>query len=97
MWWIGKGMDNLRSWAGNDKPLYFAVETTKLRTSSVDYPRPEDIKSEVWMALVHGSSMVSYFCHIFSPTFIEEGPLSDPVIGAALKDINRQIKSLALV
>jgi hypothetical protein len=60
-------------------------------------PTPAQIKSEVWMALVHGAAGIMYFCHRFSPTFSETDCLDNAATAAALPAINSQITSLAAV
>ena len=40
-------------------------------------PNGKQIKAEVWMSLIHGSSGLIYFSHQFKPTFIEAGMLAD--------------------
>ena len=49
------------------------------------------------MSLVHGSMGVGYFCHVFSPTFIEAGLLADTAMSTAVLAINQQIHDLAPV
>ena len=58
---------------------------------------PAQVRAEVWMSLVHGSAGIGYFAHIFSPSFIEAGLLSEPAVKAGVKAINSEIASLAPV
>jgi hypothetical protein len=96
LWYVAKGMDRLRAWAGYRKPAYEAMETTRLEARNPK-PSPEEVKSEVWMVIIHGGMGIIYFCHIFTPKFDEAGLLHDPVMSGAVAGIDRQIASLAPV
>jgi hypothetical protein len=97
--YIAKGVDNLIKYSDGKQPVWAFVETTKFNQGNFARPTPEQIKAQVWMALVHGATGISYFCHQFSPNFIEWGPLdaSYADIKEAIKGINEQIASLAPV
>ena len=91
---IAQGIDNLRAWGGG-KPVWFDVETTNF--GNTVGPTPEQTKAETWLAIIHGASGITYFCHIFKPSFVEAGCLKDPTMAEALKAQNAQIQSLARV
>jgi len=55
------------------------------------------VKTEAWMALIHGSRGILYFCHQFKPEFNEAAPLADPEMSAGMAKINQQIMELAPV
>lgn len=98
---VAKGVDNLREWTNYAKPVWTVIETSNyngvFKEGENHTPTPDQIKSEVWMALVHGVNGYLYFCHTFAPSFIEGTPLQDPVIGPALAEINSQVRMLAPV
>ena len=96
LWYVATGVDNLRGWADYQKPVWNWIETTGIEDPT-HTPTPAQIKTEVWMSLVHGSMGIGYFCHIFSPSFIEAGLLSLPVNAAAVAAIDAEIESLAPV
>jgi hypothetical protein len=96
LWYVATGVDNLRQWASFKKPVWNWIETTGFNDPS-HTPTPAQIKTEVWMSIIHGSLGIGYFCHIFSPCFIEAGLLSIPANSAAVKAIDAQIESLAPV
>ena len=54
-------------------------------------PSPAQIRSEVWMAFVHGAAGIQYFCHRFQPTFSETDCLDDAATATAMTNINRQL------
>jgi hypothetical protein len=96
LWYVATGVDNLRGWAGYQKPVWNWIETTGI-ADPAHTPTPAQIRTEVWMSLVHGSMGIGYFCHIFSPSFIEAGLLSVAANAAAVGAINREIQMLAPV
>jgi hypothetical protein len=92
---VATGLDNLRQWSGNAKPVIGIIEASNF--DNTQRPTPAQIRSEVWMDLVHGAAGIEYFCHRFTPTFSETDCLDDAPTAAALKDINAQIAQLAPV
>ena len=96
LWYVPQGVDNLRNW-DNNKPTWADIETTNISNTPDGQPTPEQMKSEIWMAIVHGAKGITYFCHIFAPSFIEAGTLTLPNICTALTQVNGQITSLASV
>ncbi len=91
---VATGVDNLRRWVGN-KPLFALIETTPEQGGAG--PTPAQIQAESWLALIHGANGIVYYCHIFSPTFIEAGCLTLPSVVATMKADDAQIASLAPV
>lgn len=91
-----QGIDNLRMWSGNTKPVVADIEGSRINTENTR-PLPAQITSEIWMALVHGAAGIQYFCHRFTPTFSETDCLDDAPTAAAMLAANTQIKSLAQV
>ncbi len=92
---VPKGIDSLRAYSKYKKPVWITIEASNYNNTHM--PAPGQIKSEVWMALIHGANGLLYFCHQFKPTFIEAYPISDPVMKEGLTSINKQIASLAPV
>lgn len=96
LWYVGAGVARLREWAEYKKPVWNFIETTSIR-GNVPKPTPEQIRSEVWMSIIHGSMGIGYFCHQFQPTSDEAAPLHDAETRETLASINRQITRLAPV
>jgi len=94
---IATGVENLRKWTNYSKPVYCYIETTKISETSKARPSASDMKTEVWMALVHGAVGINYFCHQITPNVIEDECVANATIAQALKSIDSQIKSLAPV
>jgi hypothetical protein len=95
LWWVGDGIDRLRQWTGYRKPVWNWIEASSIRGNAK--PSPAQIRSEVWMSIIHGSMGIGYFCHQFQPKSDEAAPLHDPDTKNALATINAQITSLARV
>jgi hypothetical protein len=93
---VPQGVDNLRMWSGNTKPVVADIEGSKIDAPN-PRPTPAQITSEIWMALVHGAAGIQYFCHRFTPTFSETDCLDDKPTADVMLAINTQIKSLAPV
>jgi hypothetical protein len=94
---IATGVENLRKWTNYSKPVYCYIETTKISETSKSRPTASDMKTEVWMALVHGAVGINYFCHQITPNVIEDECVANATIAQALRSIDSQIKSLAPV
>jgi len=94
---VAKGVDSLRKWTGYAKPVWAWIECTNIDGDPRYALTPGIVKSEVWMAIIHGAGGIGYFCHQFSPTFIEAGLLANPQMRDAVSAVNAQITSLAAV
>jgi hypothetical protein len=97
IWYVATGVDRLREWSNKKKPVWVWIETTNFNGETGFALTPDLVKAEVWMALVHGARGIGYFCHVFSPSFIEAGLLADATMTAQVAAINGQIKALAPV
>jgi len=96
LWFVAKGVERLRNWTGDQKPIWTCIECTRIDNSGRK-PTPTEVRAEVWMALIHGADGLIYFVHQFKPTFIEAALLADAEMLAAVTVINQQIKELAPV
>ena len=94
---VANGIDNLRNWCKDQKPVWTWIETTQIGKDSPRKPTPEEVKTEVWMALIHGAKGIGYFCHSFYPDSDEAALLHDKTMLAGIQKINRQITFLAPV
>ena len=95
LWYVAKGVTRLVGWVGPNKPIWNCIECTHI--GSDREPTPAQVRSEVWMSLIHGSRGLVYFVHEFSPKFNEHALLDDPPMLAAVTGINQQIQTLAPV
>jgi hypothetical protein len=93
---VARGVDRLREWGKGRRIVWNCIESTRIGNINVK-PTPAQVRSEVWMALIHGSQGLIYFVHQFRPDFIEAGLLADVEMAKAVGEINRQIRELAPV
>lgn len=94
LWYVPLGVDRLRRWSDGRKDVWCCIETTGINNPD-RRPTPEQVRSEVWMALIHGAKGIIYFAHQFKPEFIEAGLLADEAMARGVADINRQVGELA--
>jgi hypothetical protein len=96
LWYVAKGVDRLVKWTGGKKLVWNCIECTHIHDPKAK-ATPAQVKSEVWMSLIHGSRGLIYFVHQFAPRFNEHALLDDPEMLAAVTAINRRIHDLAPV
>lgn len=94
--YVAQGVERLAGWAGGAKPVWNCIECTHIGNSQTK-PSPAQVRTEVWMSLIHGSRGLIYFVHQFKPAFREAALLDDPEMLAAVTTLNRQIHDLAPV
>ncbi len=98
LWLVAGGVDNLTARSSGKKPVWAWIETGSI--NGVNRPSPEQIRSEVWMAVIHGAKGIGYFMHEFAPVFHEAGLLTDSANAAnrnMVSSVNRMIAELAPV
>jgi hypothetical protein len=96
LWYVARGVERLRRWAGPERIAWNCIECTRIGNPATK-PTPRQVKAEVWMSIVHGSQGIIYFSHQFAPRFIEAGLLADDEMARAVGAINREIQQLAPV
>lgn len=95
LWYVPYGVKRLREWAGPGRAVWNCIETTRVND---DFKAtPAQVRSEVWMSIIHGSRGIIYFVHEFNPKFNEHALLDDPELLPAVTALNRQITALAPV
>jgi len=95
LWLVPRGVERLRRWTDYRKIVWNCIETTKIRA-----PRratPHELRSEVWMSIVHGSMGIVYFVHEWQPETDTRKLLHDPEMLEAVTAVNMQIHELAPV
>ncbi|MFL6814758.1 MAG: hypothetical protein ACJ8EK_12040, partial [Bradyrhizobium sp.] len=88
-----RGVTNLLKRASNGQRVWMALETTALDPTRG--PTAAEVRSEVWMALIHGATGIFYFVHEFKPDFREDAIFRYPDIVAEVTRTNKLIKSLS--
>jgi len=95
LWFVPKGVRRLVTWTSGRKPVWCCIECTHI--DSDRKATPEQVRAEVWMALVSGARGLIYFVHEFKPRFNEHALLDDPAMLAAVTELNARIQRLAPV
>ena len=93
LWYVAHGVERLVKWAGGQKVVWNCIECTRIQSKSK--ASPSQVRSEVWMSLIHGSMGLIYFVHEWQPKFDEAALLHDPEMLREVTVINRQITELA--
>jgi len=96
LWYVAHGVERLKQWA-QGRPVWNCIECTRIHNKQQHKATPQQVRCEVWMSLIHGSTGIIYFVHEWQPTADESALLSDPEMLAAVTQINRQIAALAPV
>ena len=96
LWYVARGVERLRQWTQDQKAVWNCIECTRIGNPQRK-ATPHQVRSEVWMSIIHGSMGLIYFVHEWQPKFNESALLSDPEMLAAVTQINRQIGELAPV
>jgi hypothetical protein len=96
LWKVPEGVERLRKWSDDRKIVWNCIEASRIGNENAK-PNASQIRTEVWMSLIHGSRGLIYFVHQFKPGFSEASLLQDTELLAGVTAINRQIRSLAPV
>jgi hypothetical protein len=91
---VGRGVTRLVDWTNGKKPVWACIETSHVNHAE-RRPTPEQVRSEVWIAIASGASGIVYFAHAFEPKFVEAGLLAHPEIAAAVAAINTEVRAAA--
>ena len=96
LWYVPLGVRRLREWCKDSKPVWVHLETGMIASPDAA-ATPEQVKAEVWMAIIHGARGIDYFVHQFKPKFNEHALLDNPAMLAAVTAVNKRVTSLARV
>jgi hypothetical protein len=96
LWYVASGVERLKKWAPG-KVVWNCIECTRIQNKEQHKATPLQVRSEVWMSIIHGSMGLIYFVHEWQPKFDESALLSDPEMLTAVSKINHQIAELAPV
>ena len=94
--YVAQGVERLRKWAGKDQLVWNAIECTHISNEKAK-ATPQQVRSEAWMSIIHGSRGLIFFVHQFKPRFVEAALLEDPPMLEAVTALNKQIHALGPV
>ncbi|MFP4057726.1 MAG: sugar-binding protein [Candidatus Brocadiia bacterium] len=93
---VAKGIARLRTWGGPEKLVWCWIEANKIHKGPGRAPTPEEVKTQVWMALVHGADGYGFFCHSWAGKRLKVSGI-EPQMREALAGINAEVHRLAPV
>ena len=93
--YVAQGVVNLVKRATPGQTVWTAIETTALDPARP--VKPHEVRTEVWMALIHGARGICYFVHEWANGFREDGIFRHPEVVEEVTKINRTITALAPV
>lgn len=91
---VGRGVERLRGWCPPEQRVFACIETTQVGGAG-RCATPAELRSEVWMALIHGARGIVYFVHEFKPKFVEAGLLANPEMARAVRELNAEVARFA--
>ncbi len=98
LWYVARGIDRLARWTGGSKPVWNVLECTAISHPDGHKVTPHQLRAEVWMSLIHGSTGLCWFVHDFRPDHRDAAALlSDPEMMEAVAQANHQVLGLAPV
>jgi len=92
--YVPRGVSRLREYSKDQKVVWNCVECTRIGNLNAR-ATPKEVRSEVWMSLIHGSMGLIYFVHQFKPVECEYQLLQDPEMLAEVTRTNFQDQQLA--
>lgn len=63
---VAQGVERLVQWTRGEKAVWNCIECTQIGHPQVK-ATPQQVRAEVWMALIQGSRGLIYFVHEFKP------------------------------
>jgi hypothetical protein len=93
--YVARGVTTLLRRALPSQSVWALIETTALDPARP--VKPEEVRAEVWIALIHGAKGIVYFVHEWAGGAREDGIFRHPDIVQQVTEINSTIASLAPV
>lgn len=93
---VALGVDRLRAASGGAKPVWAWIECARLTANAPAGPTPDQVRAQVWMALIHGAKGIVYAGHSQAAGSLDRRALlRDAEMLAAVAVINRDLAALA--
>lgn len=92
--YVARGVDRLIGWSGGRKPVWSVIEASRVSNPEIT-PTGDQVRSLVWLSIIHGAKGIIYFVHEFVPTFVEASLLDNLALRDAITAINQRLQSLA--
>ena len=92
---IAKGIQRMRGFVHDRKPVWNVLECTHIHNPD-RIATPEQIRSEAWISLIHGSRGICWFVHDFRKEEVNPAAVLDnPEMRQAVSEINHEILKFA--
>jgi hypothetical protein len=95
LWYVAEGVKRLIAASDPPKIVWNVIEAAGGHTGR--RPTPHQVRTEVWMSIIHGSRGILYFVHEWKPEFCSRVLLEDVNLFKGVQEINAQIHHLASV
>ena len=95
LWYVPRGVERLREWTGGRKPVWNCIEASRVKSDH--RPTPDQIRAEVWMSIIHGSTGLIYFVHEWTPDANADSLLDHPETLQGVTRVNAEVRGLAPV
>ena len=93
--YVARGIQELVRRAHQGQSVWAIIESSAL--DSLHPVKPDQLRSEVWMALIHGANGIVYFAHEWKPAFREDALFRHSEIVNEARQIDARISNLATV
>lgn len=93
---VAYGVNRLKSLTAPSQKVWNIIGVGRINETGIK-PTPEQVRSQVWMSIIHGSTGIIYFVHQFNPRFTEAAIFEDPEMMTTVEQLNKLITNLATV
>lgn len=90
---VALGVQRLKSLISPEQKVWNVIGVSRVNDPDLK-PTPFQVRSQVWMSIIHGSSGIIYFVHQFKPRFSEAAIFEDSEMMHEVQQLNNLIKSL---
>jgi hypothetical protein len=74
--YVAHGVERVKSLVSPQQKVWNVIGVSRVNNPEVK-PTPLQVRSQVWMSIIHGSRGIIYFVHQFKPRFIEAAIFED--------------------
>ncbi len=96
-WRVGYGVKRLRAWTDDDKPVWNILEASRI--SGAGKVTPQEMRAQVWMSIIYGSTGITWFVHEFEDGryVTDRAIFDDDELRLVMRQLNARLQELAPV
>ena len=96
-WRVGYGVKRLRAWTDDDKQVWNILEASRI--SGAGKVTPQEMRAQVWMSIIYGSTGITWFVHEFEDGryVTDRAILDDDELRPVMRQLNARLQKLAPV